>query len=392
VTVRVGVDATSWANRRGFGRFARNAVGRLLSIDRETTYVFFVDGSAVDGPELPPGGVRRVVPLRRPSPEGPAAGGRRPVGDLLRLTRAASGRDLDAFLFPSVYSYYPVFRVPTVVGLHDTTAAAHPDLLFATRRERMLWRAKEQLAVRLATRVFTVSQASRRALAETLGVDAEAIPVVAEAPDPAFAPRSADDAARVAQAIGVPPEAPFVVYAAGISPHKNIETLLEAFAMLERPAWLVLAGDLEGPYLSATVAVRAQIAELGLEERALLPGFVSDDDLACLYSGAIAAVVPSLSEGFGLPAVEAAACGAAALLSDLPPHRETLADAALFFQPTDAPALRDALDRLLSDRALRRSVGERCRKAVAHLSWDAAAEQLRGLIAEAAVRGGRRNG
>jgi glycosyltransferase involved in cell wall biosynthesis len=119
---------------------------------------------------------------------------------------------------------------------------------------------------------------------------------------------------------------------------------------------------------------------------------VSDDLLARLYSGATAAIVPSLSEGFGLPAVEAAACGAAAVLSDLPPHRETLGDAAVFFQPMDVRALCEAMDQLLGDEALRHAIGARCRQAVAHLSWDTAADQLRELIVEAVAEGGRRRG
>jgi len=389
--VRVGVDATSWANRRGFGRFARNAVGRLVELDRETTYVFVADANG-DALELPVGAERRSVPLKRSSNEGPAAGASRPVGDVLRLGRAARRADLDAFLFPSVYSYFPVLRVPTVVGLHDTTAEKHPELLFATRRERMLWRAKERLAIRLARRVFTVSEASRRSLADSLGVEPDTIRVVVEAPDRAFMPRSAGESALAARTIGLPPDAPYFVYAAGISPHKNVETLLDAFAELEGPARLVVAGDLAGPYLSAAGTVRARIAELGLEERVILPGFVSDDTLASLYSGATAAIVPSLSEGFGLPAVEAAACGAAAVLSDLPAHRETLGEAGLFFEPTDVRALRDTLQRLLGDAELRSSTAEHCMGAVAHLSWDAAAEQLRELIVEAAAKRGRRDG
>jgi glycosyltransferase involved in cell wall biosynthesis len=150
---------------------------------------------------------------------------------------------------------------------------------------------------------------------------------------------------------------------------------------------LVAVGDLNGdPYLSAAPAVREQIARLRLEEHVLLPGFVSDETLACLYSAATAVVLPSLAEGFGLPAVEAASCGAPTVLSDLPAHRETLGDAALYFPPTDAEALAGSLTRILADDALRRSLEERGRRAVARLSWDQAAARLRELIAEAARR------
>ncbi len=129
-------------------------------------------------------------------------------------------------------------------------------------------------------------------------------------------------------------------------------------------AWSSQATSRTG-YLSAGGPVRDRIGELGLEERVLLPGYVSDETLAGLYSGAAAAVVPSLSEGFGLPAVEAAACGCAVVLSDLPAHRESLGSAALFFEPTDVSQLAEALDAVAHGRARsaatsRRGAGARC--------------------------------
>jgi glycosyltransferase involved in cell wall biosynthesis len=93
-------------------------------------------------------------------------------------------------------------------------------------------------------------------------------------------------------------------------------------------------------------------------------------------------VMPSLAEGFGLTAVEAAACGAAVVLSDLPPHRESLGDAALYFDPTDVAALASILNRIVTDDALREEHRARARAAVSHLSWDATATRLQSLISE----------
>ena len=115
-----------------------------------------------------------------------------------------------------------------------------------------------------------------------------------------------------------------------------------------------------------------------------MTGYVSDEALACLYSAAAAVVHPSLAEGFGLPAVEAAACSAPLVLSDIPAHRETLAGDALFFAPRDRDALLDRLERLLDSDMLRRSLSERGRKRVARYSWDAAAEVLGALLRDAA--------
>ena len=173
--------------------------------------------------------------------------------------------------------------------------------------------------------------------------------VVPEAPDPAFTPRPAAEIERALAAIGLGAGQRYVLYAGGISPHKDIGTLLDAYAIVRaagtEPPKLVVAGALDGDsYLSAAAAVRAQIASLGLGDDVVLPGFVSDDVLACLYSGAATVALPSLAEGFGLPAVEAAACGAPVVLSDIPAHRETLGEDALFFPPRDAALLAERID------------------------------------------------
>src|SRR5262249_31905608 len=143
-------------------------------------------------------------------------------------------------------------------------------------------------------------------------------------------------------------------------------------------------GALDDTYLSAAGAVRRRIAELGLGDRVILPGFVSDEALSCLYAGATAVVLPSLAEGFGLPAVEAAACRAPVVLSDIRAHRQPLGDEALFSPARDAARLAEQVGQLLGSDMLRRSLAERGRQRVARYSWDAAAEALRKLVHEAA--------
>ena len=388
MTVRIGVDATSWMNQRGFGRFTRNVVSRLIDIDGENRYVLYVDERTAEMAELPAGAERRSVPLRQTPARAATADSRRTVGDLLSMTRSVRRREVDLFLFPSIYLYFPVLRVPTVVGIHDAIADQFPELTMPTRRARTAWWVKERLAVRSARAVFTVSEASRRLIAERFSLDEQAIGIVSEAPDLEFSPRTPEQMAAELAILGLERER-FFVYAGGISPHKNLETLVDAFAELRRRRGevprLVLVGDLAGdPYMSAAATVRARVSELGLGADVLLPGFVSDEQLACLYSGALAAVLPSLAEGFGLPAVEAAACGTAVVLSDLPAHRETLGDGALYFAPRDVAELASQMERVLDDPPLRRSTADRGRERVSRLSWDAGAAQLHEVLVRAA--------
>ena len=390
--MRVGVDATSWVNRRGYGRFARNAVGRLIELDRDATYLLYVDEPSAPAVDVPAGAEAVVVPVGQAQAGAAAAGSSRSVRDLLRLGRAVRSSGLDAFLFPSVYTYFPVLGVPTVVGVHDLIADTLPELTFANRRTRGLWQLKERVAIRRARRLFTVSESSRRAIAARLGVEPGGLTVVPEAPAPVFYPRGDDRTAAELKALGLGATEPFLLFAGGISPHKNLETLLDAFAAVRQseaePPRLVAVGDLESDsFLSAAAAVKERVADLGLEGHVVFPGYVADETLASLYSAATAVVIPSLAEGFGLPAVEAAACGAPTVLSDLPAHRETLGDAALYFRPTDREELTRLLGRVIRDVELRRNLGERGKRAVAGLSWDASAERLRDLIREAAADG-----
>jgi glycosyltransferase involved in cell wall biosynthesis len=395
--MRVGVDATAVANRHGDGRFARNAIRRLVELDPATEYVLHLDDrSAAEFP--PPAGARvRRLPLRPESSVGLAAHGTRPLGDLLRMSVAASRGNYDAFLFPSLVTYVPALGTPTVVGLHDAHVQRFGALVLPTRRARAAWRGKQAFALRRATRVFTVSQAARAELAGATRTDPDRLAVVPEAPAPVFSPRSPVAARRAIAPLGPLVGREYLLYASGINPHKSPETLLEACAALRaagRPCPpLVMVGPLDDDTAhSAAAAVRARIAALGLQEHVLLPGHVDDEVLASLYSAATAVVVPSLGEGFGLPAVEAAACGAPVVLSDIPAHRESLGDAALRFAPGDASALAAELDRLLGDDALRRSLSERGRRRVAPLTWDRTATELRRLIGEAAATRRRRAG
>jgi glycosyltransferase involved in cell wall biosynthesis len=273
------------------------------------------------------------------------------------------------------------------VGLHDAIPEELPHLTMGSRRARTFWRAKQGLAIRRASRLFTVSEASRQALAKRLGLAPGRVAVVPEAPDPLFATRSPQEVAKSRRAVGLKTDEPYLLYAGGISPHKDVETLIDAFANV-RQGRLVLVGDLESEtYVSAAASVRERIAAHGVGDDVLLPGYVDDEILAGLYSGAAAVVIPSLGEGFGLPAVEAARCGAPLVLSDLPAHRETMDGAALYFPPGNADALASRLREVLSEP---HDLGERARRAVAGRTWNPAAERLRTLIADAVRPGARR--
>ena len=383
---RVGIDATSWVSRRGFGRFMRNAVGRLVETDSGTDYIFFIDDVSADSARFPDSARVQRVSLAHAPTSAAAAGSSRSVWDLLRLTRAVQRERLDAFLFPSLYTWFPVVGTPTIVGIHDTMIEDLPQLTVPSRKERIAVSVKHRAGIRFATTLFTVSEYSRRSIMARYAIPAAQLHVVPEAPDPIFSPRAGERLAAGLASAGLAAGDRFFLFFGGISPHKNIEALLDAYAALRRQRGadaplLVIVGELESSaYLSAAASVRERIARYDLGATVRLPGYVSDETLACLCSGATAVVLPSLAEGFGLPAVEAAACGAPLALSELEAHRETMNDAALYFPPQDVAALAAILARLTDDSGLRARLSDAAQKRVAGRSWDAAAAQLARLI------------
>ena len=384
--MRVGVDATGWLNRRGSGRVVRSLVPRLVGLEPRDHYALFIDEASLPAADLPAGAAVRAVRLRRsPAAAISQARSRRPA-DVLRLARAVRTEALDVFLAPAVDTWFPVRGLPVVLGVHDATAAELPRLVLPDARSRALWRLKQRHALRSASLMFTPSLSARDAIAARLHVPEERLRVIRWAADPVFAPPEREAVTAAAGRLGLGPDEPYLVYAAGINPHKGLGTLLEAVAALDPRPRLVVAGALEGDYVSAADELRGRIAGLELADHVVLAGFLPDHELAALYGGALAAVVPSLAEGFGLPAVEAAACGAATVLSDIGPHRETLGEHALLFPPGDAAALRAQLERVAADGALRQRLAQEGRAAVAALSWDAAADAIRELLVEAVER------
>jgi glycosyltransferase involved in cell wall biosynthesis len=377
--MRIAVDATCLWNRRGFGRFAVQLLGALLHSEPRHQYVLLVDREPQPG-DLPEGcEVVNARPQRKVT-ESAVAGDHRTVGDMLRFTRVAGKVGADLFFFPAVYSYFPVPRGSrSVVCFHDTIAESFPELVFPNWANRLAWRAKVRLALWQCTRLMTVSEASRQALVEHFRVPSERIDVITEAADPRF--HGSSDPDRVQQAlerVGIPPERPYLLYVGGISPHKNLATLLQAMpAVLTRErVTLVMVGDLNADgFLDDAEPLRRQIAaDPRLQESCLFTGYVSDDDLVDLYRGAYALVLPSLLEGFGLPAVEAMASGIPVLASNTGSLPEVIGSAGLLFDPRDSESMAKALLQLLGDAQLRDRLSVLAREQAGKFSWQRGAE------------------
>ena len=387
----IGIDVTCWSNRRGFGRFVRELVPELLRLDSDDRYVLFADRQTADEAAFPrPSrivvGRTSVAPCRAAS-----ADGRRSIRDMLAMRRAVHQERIDLMFFPAVYSYFPIVNgVPAVVTFHDVIAETMSNLVFTTRRSRLFWNIKCRAAIARANRVLTVSHASARGLIDHFRITEDQVRVIHEAPSRAF--RSTDGHQKInvdaLERHGVKPDARYLLYVGGISPHKNLDTLVRAFGhVVADPALsdvrLLLVGDYENDaFRSCYDMLRGQIAQSHLEQHVRFLGYVCDEDLRHLYAAAQSFVLPSYLEGFGLPAVEAMACGAAVAASDRGSLPEVLGGAGHLFDPASDRSIAQSLHRLLTDDPYRADLQRRSLQRASQFSWEQSARRTADIFHE----------
>jgi glycosyltransferase involved in cell wall biosynthesis len=377
--MRIGIEGSCLANRRGFGRFARQTLAALAEAPGDHEFVVFVDAPSSPVVQVPGRFERVVVAVDEAPTRAATASGRRRVRDMLAMGRAVARSGIDLVYFPATYSFFPVWNVKrVVVTMHDTLALAHPELVFPTWRGRLAWSLKEHVAARRADLILTVSESARRDLIAWFRLPGDKVRVVTEGPDAAFGPRDDGPESRaVLSRYGIAPGTRFVLYVGGLSPHKNLLRLIEAFARGARDdVSLVLVGDLGDVFHTHVPELRAAVARCGLDGRVTFTGFVPDADLAYLYNRAYVLAQPSLMEGFGLPPVEAMACGTPVLSSRAGSLPEVVGDAGLFFDPTDVPEMARTLRQVLDDPAGRDRLARLARERAGRFTWAASARAM----------------
>lgn len=279
-------------------------------------------------------------------------------------------------------SFFPAAQqlVPTVFSLFDFSldrfAHTHP-------RERVWFhRLFFRRRLRYATHIVTISQAVLQEAKARLGVNADRLSAVPLAPDPVFFPRSTEEVLAVRRRFAL--DGPYFLFVGSLEPRKNLQLLWQALQRLKTPVPVVLAGW-HGWGEKSWLEQAAKHSGAGAP-RVVLTGFVDDATLAALYTGATAMVYPSLYEGFGLPVLEAMACGCPVVCSNIAALKETAGDAALFVHPHDPDDLAGVLDGLLTDSRRREEYGRRGVDRAGRFSWDKTARAMMDVFQKVAER------
>jgi glycosyltransferase involved in cell wall biosynthesis len=310
------------------------------------------------------------------------AAGHRSIRDVWKFSRAASAEPVDVMFFPAVYSWFPITSgVPVAVTLHDAIAEHFPHLIFPNRRGRFLWSCKMQLATWQARRIITVSHAAKEEIVEYVGLRRDSIDVICEGADARFRPvADLERRAAARRVAGLPAWGRLILYVGGVAPHKNLGNLAAGFAEAgSRPGLedvhLAIVGDPggDGFHSSFDGLVRQVNDDSRLRGRVHFTGFVDDDDLAALYSDALATVLASVSEGFGLPALESMACGTPVLTSAVGATPEVVGEAGLTFDPHDHSAIARQIYRAATEPATWARLREAALARARFYTWERAA-------------------
>jgi glycosyltransferase involved in cell wall biosynthesis len=366
--MRIGIDYTAaLCQHGGIGRYTREVVTALLRLPSPHRYTLFAATAGLRDSDWRSAMRGRGVRLRTV-----------PLTDdwLVRLwhrlrlpipVEAITGA-LDVYYSPDFVLPPTLRNTRTLLTVHDLSFLHFPEAFVPSLR-RYLERVVPRSVAR-ADRVLADSASTRRDLIAHFGVPAQEVQVLYCGVDPRFHPQVQPGERERLQARYGFDDRPYVLSVGTLQPRKNYVRLMRAFVRLVPGTQLLIAG---GPgWLYEDILDEAATAA----DCVRVLGFVDDADLPALYRNAALFALPSLYEGFGLPVLEAMACGTPAVCSDVSSLPEVAGDAAQLVDPLDVDGIAGTMERVLADDGLRREMIAKGRLQAARFTWDQAARQL----------------
>lgn len=363
--VRIGLDARK-LHDFGIGTYIRNLLRHLARLDHTTEFVLLCRPADVTP-------LSALGPNFRPVAED---AGNYTIAEQFRIPFALAREKVTLFHAPH-YVLPPLVPCRSVVTIHDCIHLMFPQYL-PNALAHTYARAQITLAARRATRVMTVSESSKRDILRYVNISPDKIDVIYNSYDERFAaPPDEGMVNRIRERYQL--HDPFVLYAGNVKPHKNIERLIEAFYLVRRQGLDHLRLVLIGDDISRYAALRRAVHRHQLHHCVRFLGFMPEESLVALYRLASVFVFPSLYEGFGLPPLEAMACGTPVVTSNVSSLPEVAGDAALLVNPYDPEDIADAIRRVVTDEALASELRRRGRARAAQFSWESAARKVHAI-------------
>ncbi|MCG3210878.1 MAG: D-inositol-3-phosphate glycosyltransferase [Anaerolineae bacterium] len=361
-----GIDASraARARRTGTETYALELIKAMARLAGSRSRLRLYTPHPPQHPDWPDsaGVETRVIPLPR-------------LWTHLRLSAELLRRPPDALFVPA-HVLPLVCPAPAAVTVHDLGYRHYPQAHRRADRWYLDWTTRRH--TRVARHIIADSQATQTDLLNFYRADAWRISVVYLGRDESLAPVT--NVAQIEQAKSRCQLAgDYLLYIGTLHPRKNLVRLIEAFAAARPQLPAELAGVklvIAGQKGWLFDQIFARVAELGLAEHVIFPGFVANADKPALLSGALAYVFPSLFEGFGLPVLEAMACGTPVLTSNVSSLPEVAGDAALLVNPHDTAAIAAGLLKVMTDAGLRQQLRARGFEQIQKFSWDTAAAQV----------------
>jgi glycosyltransferase involved in cell wall biosynthesis len=355
---RVGINAHLLSGQPGYRRagihqYIFQLLSQLPRFGKEIHFVVFANNTA----ELPHHRnmefVRTSLPAERPSA--------RILWEQLLWPPALLSRGCD--LLHSLAFVTPFWRpCPAVVTVYDLSFIHYPERYPAFRRHYLT--SQTRRSCHSARRVVAISESGRQDIHRLYGVPQERIDVVPPGVGPAYRPHPAAEIEAFRQKEDLPSQ--FLLHIGTLQPRKNLPVLLEALARLKRPELLLVLVGGKGWFFDE---IYARVKALNLEKQVRFTGYVADEELPLWYNAAAIFVFPSLYEGFGMPVLEAIACGTPVIAANTSSIPEVAGSAARLFAPQDVDSLVEHIQTVLDNSSLANSMRECGLEQAQHFSW-----------------------
>ncbi len=369
---KIGIDIRKIKDY-GIGTYIENLIGQFSRLDSDNQYILFCRPQDMEA--LPQLGENFQLVVDNSAPYS--------LAEHFSLPRKAKRLNLDLYFAPH-YVLPLLTPCRAIVTIHDVIHLLFPENL---PHKGAYYYARFMIgrALAKAERVVAVSHHSSADIRKLFPNHAGRIEVIHNGIDPHFFRHPGED--ELLRAKGrFHIDYPFILFVGNLKPHKNLTNLLKAFALLrgrrERGLKLVIAGGERDK--SAQISEAIDRLSLGAEIRFL--GYVNKEELCCLYHLAELFAFPSLYEGFGLPPLEAMACGTPVLASNLSSLPEVLGDAALMVNPHQVEKIAEAMQQLMENKPLREELIRRGAQQAKRYSWEEAARKYLVLFAQVLAR------